>query len=165
MEHSIDLTPEEAVLRQLFLDVSSYSVTLGGHHQRPELRFAGGWVRDKLLNLCSKDIDVAISNMTGSEFGSLMKQFVELPVTRERYKQDILGRLAKIERNPEKSKHLETATMKVLGFDIDLVNLRKETYTDDSRNPSVDFGTAEEDALRRDSTINALFYNLQTSEV
>ena len=165
MENSIDLTPEEAVLRQLFLDVSSYSVTLGGHHQKPELRFAGGWVRDKLLNLCSKDIDVAISNMTGSEFGCLMKQFVELPDTRKQYKQDILGRLAKIERNPEKSKHLETATTKVLGFDIDLVNLRKETYTDNSRNPSIDFGTAEEDALRRDSTINALFYNLQTSEV
>jgi tRNA nucleotidyltransferase (CCA-adding enzyme) len=27
------------------------------------------------------------------------------------------------------------------------------------------FGTAEEDALRRDATINALFYNLQTQQV
>lgn len=103
--------------------------------------------------------------MTGSEFGSLMKQFVELPEARDKYEDDVLGRLSKIEANPEKSKHLETATTKIFGFDIDLVNLRKETYTDDSRNPTVEFGTAEEDALRRDSTINALFYNLQTSEV
>ncbi|CAD6591550.1 MAG: CCA tRNA nucleotidyltransferase, mitochondrial [Alectoria sarmentosa] len=165
MRNGIKLTEQEATLRQLLLDVSSYSVTLGGHHQKPELRFAGGWVRDKLLGLLSNDIDVAISSMTGSEFGSLMKQYVELPEARDKYENDILGRLAKIEANPEKSKHLETATLKVLGFDIDLVNLRKETYTDVSRNPSVEFGTPEEDALRRDSTINALFYNLQTSEV
>ena len=162
---NIKLTEREATLRQLLLDVSSYSVTVGSHHQRPELRFAGGWVRDKLLGLLSKDIDVAISNMTGSEFGFLMKQYVELPEARGKYDNDILGRLAKIEANPEKSKHLETATTKILDFDVDLVNLRKETYTNDSRNPTVEFGTPEEDALRRDSTINALFYNLQTSEV
>lgn len=162
MKNRIELTPGEATLRQLFLDVSSCGVAL---RKRPELRFAGGWVRDKLLNRSSKDIDVAISNMTGSEFGSLMKQFVELPEARDKYGQDVLGRMAKIEANPEKSKHLETATMKVFGFDIDLVNLRKETYTADSRNPYMEFGTPKEDALRRDSTINALFYNLHTSEV
>lgn len=165
MKNSIELTAGETTLRQLLLDVSSYSVTLGGRHEKPELRFAGGWVRDKLLDRLSKDIDVAISNMTGSEFGSLMKQYVELPEARDKYEQDVLGRLAKIEANPEKSKHLETATTKILGFDIDLVNLRRETYADESRNPTVEFGTPEEDALRRDSTINALFYNLQTSEV
>lgn len=165
MRNSIELTEREATLRQLFLDISSSCVTTGGHHQKPELRFAGGWVRDKLLGLSSKDIDVAISNMTGSEFGSLMKQFVELPEARENYEQGVLGRVAKIDANPEKSKHLETATTKVLGFDIDLVNLRKETYTEKSRNPTVEFGTPEEDALRRDSTINAMFYNLQTSKV
>ena len=165
MRNTIELTEREATLRQLLLDVSSYGAALKGQPQRSELRFAGGWVRDKLLGLPSKDIDVAISNMTGSEFGSLMKQYVELPEARDKYEQDILGRLAKIEANPEKSKHLETATTKVFGFDIDLVNLRREEYTNESRNPTVKFGTPEEDALRRDSTINALFYNLQTSEV
>ena len=164
MRH-IELSQKEAALRQLLLDVSSYIAALKGQHQRPQLRFAGGWVRDRLLGQTSKDIDVAIDNMTGSEFGSLMKQFIELPEARHNYEQDILGRLAKIEANPEKSKHLETATTKILGFDVDLVNLRKEKYTDNSRNPTVEFGTPEEDAFRRDSTINALFYNLQTSEV
>ncbi len=165
MKTTIELTEREATLRQLFLDVSSHGAALKGQHQKPELRFAGGWVRDKLLGVSSKDIDVAISNMTGSDFGSLMKQFVELPEARGKYEQDILGRMAPIEANPEKSKHLETATMKVLGFDIDLVNLRTEMYTDDSRNPIVKFGTPEEDAFRRDSTINAMFYNLQTSKI
>lgn len=40
------------------------------------------------------------------------------------------------------------------------MNLRKETYCQDSRNPQVEFGTAQEDALRRDATVNALFYNI-----
>jgi hypothetical protein len=35
-----------------------------------------------------------------------------------------------ISRNPEKSKHLETATMRVGGFWIDFVNLRTEAYTE-----------------------------------
>lgn len=38
--------------------------------------------------------------------------------------------------NPEKSKHLETATLKIFGEWIDLVNLRAEEYTD-SRVPII----------------------------
>ncbi|KAK4694816.1 hypothetical protein P7C71_g2820, partial [Lecanoromycetidae sp. Uapishka_2] len=103
--------------------------------------------------------------MTGFTFGNLMKQYLTLPETKAKYEQDIIGSLAKIEANPEKSKHLETITTKILGLDIDLVNLRKETYAEDSRTPTMEFGTPEEDALRRDATVNALFYNLNTSEV
>jgi hypothetical protein len=35
------------------------------------------------------------------------------------------------------SKHLETATVKVLGAWLDFVNLRTETYSQDSRIPEV----------------------------
>ncbi|KAK1090303.1 CCA tRNA nucleotidyltransferase, mitochondrial, partial [Friedmanniomyces endolithicus] len=76
-----------------------------------------------------------------------------------------IGGLHKIEANPEKSKHLETVTTRILGLDIDLVNLRKETYTEDSRNPQMEFGTPEEDAMRRDATVNAMFYNINTGEI
>ena len=70
-----------------------------------------------------------------------------------------------IAANPEKSKHLETITIKMFGLDVDFVNLRKEIYDEQSRNPQMEFGTAEEDALRRDATVNALFYNLDTQNV
>jgi tRNA nucleotidyltransferase (CCA-adding enzyme) len=40
-----------------------------------------------------------------------------------------------IKANSEKSKHLETATIRVEGQWIDLVNLRSEKYTEDSRVP------------------------------
>lgn len=71
-----------------------------------------------------------------------------------------------VSQNPEKSKHLETACITVCGYDVDLVNLRAESYQEDSRVPSaVVFGTPYEDALRRDFTINALFYNIHTKEI
>ncbi|KAJ9644508.1 CCA tRNA nucleotidyltransferase, mitochondrial [Coniosporium tulheliwenetii] len=148
------------------------------------LRFTGGWVRDKLLGVGSHDIDVAINKMTGFQFGLKLKEYLEIPGNPEKYglegvaspddkaadagttsKSRKVGGLYKIEANPEKSKHLETVTTKILGLDIDLVNLRKETYTEDSRNPQMEFGTPEEDALRRDATVNALFYNLNTSTI
>ena len=152
--------------------------------QKLILRYTGGWVRDRLLGVDSHDIDVAINRMTGFQFGLRMKEYLELPGNPEKYglqgvaktdaqsnkagltdKSKTVGGLHKIEANPEKSKHLETVTTKILGLDIDLVNLRKETYTEDSRNPQMEFGTPEEDALRRDATVNAMFYNLNTSEI
>ena len=56
--------------------------------------------------------------------------------------------------------------MKVGKFWIDFVNLRAEEYTEYSRIPDLmRIGTAEEDAYRRDLTINALFYNINTGQV
>jgi tRNA nucleotidyltransferase (CCA-adding enzyme) len=152
--------------------------------QKIILRFTGGWVRDKLLGIPSHDIDVAINKMTGLQFGLKLKEYLEIPGNPEKYglegvattdkqnqkagttdKSKTVGGLHKIEANPEKSKHLETVTTRILGLDIDLVNLRKETYSDESRNPQMEFGTPEEDALRRDATVNAMFYNINTEEV
>ena len=164
MQKKIVLTDQESMLRQLLLDVSAYVGTIDGQKQ-PELRFTGGWVRDKLLGSTSVDIDIGIDTMTGYNFGVLMKQYLAQPESSIKYKQDMLGSLARIEANPEKSKHLETVTTRILGLDIDLVNLRKEVYEENSRTPLMEFGSPEEDALRRDATVNALFYNLTTSKV
>ena len=164
MAPNIQLTDKEALLRQLLLDVSSY-ISTREEYTRPELRFTGGWVRDKILGSTSNDIDISISSMTGYKFGMLMKEFLAQAESRAKYGEGIVGSLAKIEANPEKSKHLETITTRILGLDIDLVNLRKETYAEGSRNPTMEFGTPEDDALRRDATVNSLFYNLSTSSV
>ena len=164
MAPQLQLTDKEKTLRRLLLDVSEYIHT-EKHLQRPELRITGGWVRDKLIGADSKDIDIGIDSMTGEKFGLYMKEFMNEIQRSVEYGKDIVQKIAKIAANPEKSKHLETATTHVLGLDIDLVNLRKETYADDSRNPQMESATPEEDALRRDATVNALFYNLQTGEV
>lgn len=203
----IQLNATETKVKQLLLDVAKYidnqtsSWPEQSDHTVPkrpdcagiELRFTGGWVRDKLLDVDSQDIDVSINKMTGLQFGVKMLEYLEIPDNPEKYgmpslpdttaeqtalrdevktcnsnidsKAKRIGGLHKIEANPEKSKHLETVTTKILGLDVDLVNLRKETYHEDSRNPQMEFGTPLEDALRRDATVNALFYNLHSGLV
>ena len=166
---TIPLTSKEEQLKGLLLDVARY-VDEGetGLTEPIVLRWAGGWVRDKLLGIESHDIDVAINVMTGEAFAMKISELCEQrpeEVSRHGVAQSDIGNLHKIARNPDKSKHLETTTVRLLDFDVDFVNLRRETYADDSRNPQVEFGTAEEDALRRDATVNALFYNLNTGLV
>ena len=162
---SLSLTPAESLLQKCLLACSSELPS------PPTLRFTGGWVRDKLLGVPSHDIDVALSNMTGFEFGRHLKSYIDGHwAVYESEAQELgikaqLSGLHQIAANPEKSKHLETVTTRLFGFDLDFVNLRKETYSEDSRNPKMEFGTPEEDALRRDATVNALFYNLHTREV
>ncbi|KAK0735682.1 hypothetical protein B0T21DRAFT_402372 [Apiosordaria backusii] len=167
---TITLTDQEKQLKDLLLDVARHidSSPSGNNNNEPViLRWAGGWVRDKLLGIESHDIDTAINNLTGEAFVGKLREYLDIPGKKQLHKlQDSdIGRLHTVARNPDKSKHLATSTIKLCGLDVDFVNLRKETYTEDSRNPEVEFGTAEEDAKRRDATVNALFYNLKTGEV
>lgn len=65
----------------------------------------------------------------GYDFAALVNEYMESIGQEKRS-------IAKIATNPEKSKHLETATMVVLGMPLDFVNLRSEVYDDASRIPS-----------------------------
>ena len=163
----IQLTPRESQLRNLLLDAARYIDESKEIKDKIELRWAGGWVRDKLLGLQSHDIDTAINAMTGHRFCEKMQDYLKNEENMKKHSLTAtdLGSLHKILANPDKSKHLETANTRIYDLDLDFVNLRKETYSEDSRNPQMEFGTAEEDALRRDATINALFYNLHTDLV
>lgn len=127
------------------------------------LRIAGGWVRDKIL--CPRadlgtavDIDIALDTMLGRDFAERVNSYL---AKHNMHKASV----GLIQKNPDQSKHLETATMRVLDVWLDLVNLRTETYSHDSRIPDVAIGTPLEDAMRRDLTINALFYNINTAQL
>lgn len=105
------------------------------------------------------DIDIALDDMLGREFADHLNEFLS-EHGRETHSVGV------VLKNPEKSKHLETATMKVGAFWIDFVNLRAEEYTQESRIPDLmRIGSPAEDAFRRDLTINALFYNINTRQV
>lgn len=126
------------------------------------LRITGGWVRDKLLGQGSHDLDIAINIMTGEQFAIGLNEYL----LNNYNKYEITPHsIHKIEKNPEKSKHLETATTKIFDTEIDFVNLRSEEYTNLSRIPTINFGTPIQDALRRDATLNALFYNVTTGKI
>lgn len=70
-----------------------------------------------------------------------------------------------IKANASKKKFLEIANVHIDGNTIDLVSLRSVTYHTDSDKPIVKIGTPEEDVLRRDLTINSLFYNINEAKV
>lgn len=115
------------------------------------LRVAGGWVRDKLLGSESDDIDISLDKMTGKEFCTYIRKEIDVNVHI-------------IEQNHDQCKHLEVAGVKLHDLEIDLLHLRSEEYGD-SRIPEIEIGSPQEDAMRRDLTINALFYNINTGEV
>jgi tRNA nucleotidyltransferase (CCA-adding enzyme) len=74
------------------------------------------------------DVDIALDTHTGVQFAQYVNDFLAAsghPVSK-------IGTIA---ANPEQSKHLETATVKVLGRFVDFVNLRSERYSGDSRIP------------------------------
>ncbi|CAL9185315.1 unnamed protein product [Musa hybrid cultivar] len=152
VKERIDLTKKEEKIFQRLLDV------IGHFKLETQLRVAGGWVRDKLLGKDCYDIDIALDNMLGREFCEKVNEFLQFTGEEQQG-------IGVIQCNPDQSKHLETARMRIYDTWIDFVNLRSETYAENSRIPTMKFGTAEEDAYRRDLTINSLFYNINTSTV
>ena len=149
----IKLTSDEQNLFEMFREfVKEKQLTT-------TVRVAGGWVRDKIMNTIVKDdIDIAVDNMTGKDFVELLHEW-----TSQNGRE--MSKIGVIQQNPEKSKHLETATVHIGRYSVDFVNLRTENYTSSSRVPLMTFGTPEEDAMRRDLTINSLFYNINTGYV
>lgn len=170
------------------------SSTENKHNAAGDMWFVGGWVRDKLLGNQSCDIDVAMSTMTGSEFARHLREFLssepspaessalasneggvrskgdtyKAQATKIGIPAEIRG-FYEIDRNPKKGKHLQTTSAKIFGLDIDFVNLRteKDLQTENfSKQVGRQFGSlAEEDAYRRDATVNAIFYNIDSQRV
>lgn len=101
--------------------------------------WAGGCVRDQLLGKTPKDYDVA-TDATPDQVRDVFGRRRTIPVGASFGVITVVGQ--------SNQGHIEVATFR-----------RDAAYSDGRHPDSVSFSTAEEDALRRDFTINGLFYD------
>lgn len=66
---------------------------------------------------------------------------------------------------PVEYERFGTVLIHVAGEKVELVTARKESYDRGSRKPHVQQASLEEDALRRDFTVNTLLRNLETGDI
>ncbi|APZ46773.1 tRNA nucleotidyltransferase [Polaribacter reichenbachii] len=127
----------EAISSEIFSVISKASKELN-----VDSYVIGGFVRDFFLKRgTAKDIDVVA---VGSGI-------------------DLALQVSKLLPNKPKVQVFKTYGTAMLRFkevEIEFVGARKESYTEDSRNPEVTAGTLKDDQNRRDFTINALALSL-----
>ena len=126
-----------AILNPIFKVISEASESLG-----TQSYVIGGFVRDYILERESaKDIDIVT---VGSGIELAQKVASLLP------------------NNPKVQvfKTYGTAMLRYEDVEVEFVGARKESYSEESRNPIVETGTLEDDQKRRDFTINALAISL-----
>lgn len=100
-----------------------------------EAYFAGGAVRDEILNIPAYDIDIA----TNAKPDEIQKIFPE---------------------NFGKGKSFGVIVVKKSNFEFEVATFRSDKGIKDHRRPEeVEYTTAKNDALRRDFTINGIFYD------
>ena len=111
----------------------------------------GGCVRDSLMGREIKDIDLVVDIENGG-----------IEMSRSLFKKGLLR------YEPVVYETYGTTMFRLKDFpddELEAVQTRKEQYHSDSRNPETAFGTLQEDAQRRDLTVNALYYNVSTHEM
>ena len=104
-----------------------------------EAYVVGGYVRDYYLRRPSTDIDVVVVG-SGIEVAEALGR-------------EVKGKVSVF-------KTFGTAMVRAYGTEVEFVGARKESYTFDSRKPTVEPGTLEDDQRRRDFTINAMAWCL-----
>ena len=127
----------EAISSEIFKVISKASKEL-----QVDSYVIGGFVRDFFLKRgTAKDIDV-VAIGSGIELAKKV------------------SKLLPNKPQVQVFKTYGTAMLRYKDVEIEFVGARKESYTEDSRNPNVTEGTLQDDQNRRDLTINALALSL-----
>lgn len=112
-----------------------------------ETYVVGGFVRDHLLGRKKDKADL--------DFVTLGSGIALAKAVQKRFPE--AGKLSVF-------KTYGTAMIKYKGMDLEFVGARKESYTQESRNPEVETGSLQDDQNRRDFTINAMAVSLNEAD-
>src|SRR5690606_22227884 len=108
-----------------------------------EVYVIGGYVRDRIMGRSFKnDVDILVIG-SGIDFATKLGEHLHTKVA--------------------VYKSFGTAMLVYDGLDVEVVGARKESYRRDSRKPIVEDGTLQDDQNRRDFTINAMAYSLNSA--
>lgn len=128
---------------------------------RGKVFLAGGAVRDQLMGLDTKDLDLTVAAPNGGiEFAIWLCK--ELKIYRSGSNPVVFPRFGTAKLTLKGIIHNGIDLSKV---DVECVMTRAEQYTLGSRKPDVRYGTPQEDVERRDLTINSLLKDLTTDEI
>ena len=157
----IILTPKEKNIFEFLRQVKKdYRLTV-------QMRVVGGWTRDKLLGKESDDIDIAI-DMSGYDFAKLVAEAAfknNISHSSKAYNVSLDKDVDSITRI--KDDNLMVGAVDLFGQKIEFVPMRTEYYPDpESRKPSIKLtNDPREDVKRRDLSINAIYYNIDTGRI
>lgn len=131
------------------------------------LRVAGGWVRDRILGKLSDDVDIAVSGGNGISVANAVRKYDILKNEGKRTSDPYSVSLEKsTDQSNRDSSSLMVGALSIDGIKVEFVPMRSEIYSSDSRVPKIiSSDDPKEDVKRRDLTINALYYNLDTGLV
>lgn len=132
-----------------------------------QLRIAGGWVRDRLLGNVSDDIDIAVSGGDGNAVAEAIRRYDVENTGGKHTKDPYAVSLEKTQAGDKKSSAgLRVGAIDINGVKIEFVPMRTEVYSQGSRIPGITAtDDPKEDVKRRDLTINAIYYNIDTGKV
>lgn len=117
----------------------------------------GGCVRDLLLKIPCKDVDICVDIKNG---GMLFANYMAM-----KHQCYVAGTNPVVFETYGTAKFQLYKNEELKDIEIECVQTRKEQYHKESRNPDTVYGTIQEDAKRRDLTINSLYYNISTEKV
>jgi putative nucleotidyltransferase with HDIG domain len=118
----------------------------------------GGFVRDKILNRTTKDLDIVCVGDGIKLAEAVAEKFNPKPQVS--FFKNFGTAQIKVKSQNNKTNNLKPQTPNIEDFEIEFVGARKESYRSDSRKPDIEVGTLSDDQNRRDFTINALAISL-----
>lgn len=135
-------------LHASWIDPDAIDVVRRLQEKKFETYLVGGCVRDLLCNIHPKDFDIATTARPNE-------------VRRYVYGSYVIGKRFRLVLVKRGNQQFEVATFRRAGRAEDFIVDASDEASDQEVMPSGDnfFGTAEEDAIRRDFTINGLFFD------